>query len=131
MVVSGGRSAAKSSRVPGAHLGFRGPRGHGDLSGPCGPWGFLPLWAPGTSGLGGPGGAEDHVRSGPGSGSRAVPEWKGLALRTEAVEGSSPWCVDCWGSHTLVLRGLSRCGVRAGSPVLPGGLEQYRLERLI
>ncbi|KAJ1090659.1 hypothetical protein NDU88_003788 [Pleurodeles waltl] len=78
--------------LPRGASGFRGRR---DFAGPRGPC-DLPLhWPPGAIGLGGTRIAEGRERGGPGSGSGADPELKGLALRS-VVAGSAGHCgVDC------------------------------------
>ncbi|KAJ1143044.1 hypothetical protein NDU88_009356 [Pleurodeles waltl] len=96
--VSGGRSAAMSScgpRGPGALLGFHGPTVAETLLD------LAALAIPRRCGRRELLGSAGRVRNGPGSGSRADPEWKGLALRSEEVEGTSHWCVDCWGNRAL------------------------------
>ncbi|KAJ1118392.1 hypothetical protein NDU88_006583 [Pleurodeles waltl] len=93
-----GRSATGTSRGPG-HIRILRLRGRGDIAGLHGPCDFQPLCPPEAIRLGGNRIAEGRERSGPGSGSRADPERKGLALRS-VVAGSSGHCgVDCpWSS---------------------------------
>ncbi|KAJ1084436.1 hypothetical protein NDU88_004584 [Pleurodeles waltl] len=111
-----GRSATGSSRSPRIWISW--PRGRGDFAGPRGPCNLPLLWPLGAIGLCGTRIAEGRERGGPGSGSGADPEWKGLVLRS-VVAGSAGHCgVDCPWSCVLAWWGPSWCGALEGPPVL-------------